>query len=110
VIAQNMEGAGSFRAANYLQSIAPRDGTVIGLIARDAALGSITSASGAQFDPLTLTWLGTPTLETNVCMSCRTAPVKTVRDLARMQLTVGYNGPGTGTYPKALNALLDLNF
>jgi tripartite-type tricarboxylate transporter receptor subunit TctC len=112
VIVQNMEGAGSYRAANYFQSVAPRDGTVIGLIARDAALGPITGAPGAQFDPPGLTWIGTPTLETNVCMSYKTAAVKTVRDLADKQLTVGDNGPGTGTgtYPKALNALLGLKF
>src|SRR5687768_6368195 len=35
VIAQNMEGAGSFRAANHMQSVAPRDGTMLALIARD---------------------------------------------------------------------------
>jgi tripartite-type tricarboxylate transporter receptor subunit TctC len=112
VVAQNMEGAGSFRLANFLQKVAPRDGTVIGLIARDAALGPITGAPGAQFDPLSLTWLGTPTLETNICMSYKTAAVKTVQDLTEKQLTVGDNGPGTGTgnYPRALNALLGLKF
>src|ERR1044072_8162461 len=41
VIGQNMEGAGSFRAANHMHSVAPRDGTVIALIARDAPLGPI---------------------------------------------------------------------
>ncbi len=112
VIAQNMEGAGSFRAANYFQSVAPRDGTVIGLLARDAALGPITGAPGAQFDPPSFTWLGTTALETNVCMAYKTAAVKNIRDLAERQLTVGENGPGTGTgtYPKALNALLGLKF
>src|SRR4051812_5115377 len=89
VIAQNMEGAGSFRATNYFQSVAARDGTVIGLLARDAALGPITGAPGAQFDPPSFTWLGTPTLETNVCMSYKTAAVKNIRDLAERQLTVG---------------------
>jgi tripartite-type tricarboxylate transporter receptor subunit TctC len=112
VIAQNMEGAGSYRAASYLQSVAPRDGTVFGLIARDAALGPITGAPGAQFDPPSMTWLGTPTLETNICMSYKTAAVKTVQDLSEKQLIVGENGPGTGTgtYPRALNVLLGLKF
>ena len=54
VIAQNMEGAGSFRAANHMQSVAPRDGTMIALIARDAPLGPITGNPGAQFDPIEL--------------------------------------------------------
>ena len=45
-------------------------------------------------------------------MAYKTAAVKNIRDLAERQLTVGENGPGTGTgtYPKALNALLGLKF
>src|SRR3982751_3350929 len=42
VISQNMEGAGSFRAASYMYGQAPKDGTVMALIARDASLGPIT--------------------------------------------------------------------
>jgi tripartite-type tricarboxylate transporter receptor subunit TctC len=112
VVAQNLEGAGSYRAANYFQSVAPRDGTVIGLIARDAALGPITGAAGAQFDPPKLSWLGTPTTETNICMAYKTAAVKTAQDLLEKPLIMGDNGPGTGTgaYPKALNALLGFKF
>jgi tripartite-type tricarboxylate transporter receptor subunit TctC len=112
VIAQNMEGAGSFRAANHMQSVAPRDGTMIALIARDAPLGPITGNPGAQFEPTKFSWLGTTTTETNVCIAYRTAAVKTVQDLMHRELLVGDNGPGTGTgtYPKALNALLGTKF
>src|SRR5882762_6062584 len=35
IIVQNMPGAGSLIAANYLYSVAPKDGTAFGLIARD---------------------------------------------------------------------------
>src|SRR5215213_10662014 len=112
VISQNMEGAGSFRAASYMYSQAPKDGTVMALIARDASLGPITGNSGAQFDPTKFSWLGTTTTETNVCIAYNTAPVKTVQDLAKRELMVGDNGAGTGTgnYPKALNQLLGLKF
>jgi tripartite-type tricarboxylate transporter receptor subunit TctC len=112
VISQNMEGAGSFRAASYMYGQAPKDGTVVALIARDASLGPITGNSGAQFDPTRYSWLGTTTTETNVCIAHNTAPVKTVQDLAKRELMVGDNGAGTGTgnYPKALNQLLGLKF
>jgi tripartite-type tricarboxylate transporter receptor subunit TctC len=112
VIAQNMEGAGSFRAASYMANQAPRDGTVMALIARDASLGPITGNPGAQFDPTKFSWLGTTTTETNVCIAHHTASVKTVQDLMRRELLVGDNGAGTGTgnYPKALNQLLGLKF
>jgi tripartite-type tricarboxylate transporter receptor subunit TctC len=112
VISQNMEGAGSFRAASYMYGQAPRDGTVMALIARDASLGPITGNPGAQFDPTKFSWLGTTTTETNVCVAYKTAAVKTVFDLQQKELLVGDNGAGTGTgnYPKALSQLLGLKF
>src|SRR5688500_216687 len=47
---QNMPGAGSYVAASHIYGAAPKDGTVIGIIARDAALGPLSNAPGARFD------------------------------------------------------------
>ena len=107
VVPQNMPGAGSYTAASHIYNVAPKDGTVMGIIARDAALGPLTGASGARFDPTRLSWIGTPTKETNVCIAYHTAKVKSVQDLYRDQLIVGSTGAGTGTrsYPKALERI-----
>jgi tripartite-type tricarboxylate transporter receptor subunit TctC len=112
VVPQNMPGAGSYAAASYIFNVAPKDGTVLGIIARDAALGPLSGATGARFDPTKLSWIGTPTKETNVCVAYHTAQVKSVLDLYDKQLIVGDTGPGTGTrsYPKALNELLGMKF
>jgi tripartite-type tricarboxylate transporter receptor subunit TctC len=112
IIAQNMPGAGSYAAASYIFNIAPKDGTVLGIIARDAALGPLSGAAGARFDPLKLSWIGTPTKETNVCIAFHTAQVKTVQDLYQKELILGDTGPGTGTrsYPKVLSELLGMKF
>ena len=112
VIPQNMPGAGSYAAASYIFNIAPKDGSVLGIIARDAALGPLSGATGARFDPTRLSWIGTPTKETNVCVAYHTSQVKSVLDLYDKQLIVGDTGPGTGTrsYPKALNELLGMKF
>jgi tripartite-type tricarboxylate transporter receptor subunit TctC len=112
VVPQNMPGAGSYTAASYIFNIAPKDGTALGIIARDAALGPLTGATGARFDPTKLSWIGTPTKETNVCIAFHTAQVKSVQDLYDKQLIVGDTGPGTGTrsYPKVLNDLLGTKF
>jgi tripartite-type tricarboxylate transporter receptor subunit TctC len=112
VISQNMPGAGSYVAASYIYAVAPKDGTAIAAIARDAALGPLSGAPGAQFDPLKMSWIGTPTKETNICISYHTAKVKTVQDLFKQELIIGDTGPGTGTrtYPKVLNAMLGTKF
>ena len=52
VIPQNMPGAGSYVAASHIYNVAPKDGTVLGIIARDAALGPLSGATGARFDPV----------------------------------------------------------
>jgi tripartite-type tricarboxylate transporter receptor subunit TctC len=112
VVPQNMPGGGSFNAANYIYSAAPKDGTAMGIIARDAPLGPLSGMKGARFDPLKLTWLGTPTTETNVCFAHKRAKVRSFDDLLKNELIIGNTGVGTGTYsyPKALNGILGTKF
>jgi tripartite-type tricarboxylate transporter receptor subunit TctC len=112
VVPQNMPGAGSYVAASHIYNVAPKDGTVLGIIARDAALGPLSGAPGARFDATRLSWIGSPAKETNVCIAYHTAPVKTARDLFQKQLILGDTGPGTGTrsYPRVLNELLGTKF
>ena len=85
---------------------------MLGIIARDAALGPLTGAPGARFDATRLSWIGSPTKETNVCIAYKTAQVKTAQDLYSRELIMGDTGPGTGTraYPKALAQLLGMKF
>ena len=46
VVPQNMPGAGSYVAASHIYGAAPKDGTVFGIIARDAALGPLEQCAG----------------------------------------------------------------
>ncbi|MDB5650035.1 MAG: efflux transporter protein [Hyphomicrobiales bacterium] len=112
VIVQNMPGAGGYVAASWLYNIAPKDGSVIGLISRDVAVGPIIGAPGARFDATKMNWLGTPATDTNVCIANNNAAVQSVDDLMTKQLIVGDVGPGSGTrtYPNALNELLGTKF
>ena len=112
VVPQNMPGGGSFNAANHIYTVAPKDGSVMGIIARDAPLGPISGMAGARFDPLKMTWLGTPTTETNVCFVHNRAKVKSFDDLLQHEVIIGNTGVGTGTYsyPRALNGLLGTKF
>lgn len=112
VIAQNMPGAGSFVAINNIYTVAPKDGTVFGIIARDAALGPLSGAPGARFDSTKLTWIGTPTTETNVCIVYQTSKAQTFEDVLKHEVILGDTGVGTGTYtyPKAINGLFGAKF
>ena len=110
---ENMPGGGSYRAAGYIYNVAPKDGTVMAIIARDAALGPLTGEPGAQFDATKFSYLpARSAIETNVCIAYHTAEVKTAKDVTKKQLILGDNGPGTGThsYPLALNSILGMKF
>jgi tripartite-type tricarboxylate transporter receptor subunit TctC len=76
IVVQNMPGAGGLSAVNFIYNRAPKDGTVMGLIASSAAMAPLTGASGARFDPTRITWLGTPTTETYVCVAYNSPQVK----------------------------------
>jgi hypothetical protein len=107
-----MPGAGSYVAASWIYNIAPKDGSVIGIVARDVPLGPLSGADGARFDALKINWLGTPTTETNVCIAHANSGITTIDELYTKGLIVGDTGPGTGTrsYPLALNELLGMKF
>lgn len=58
-IVQNMPGAGSLRAANFLYNTAPRDGATFGIFARNIPLMGLAERNPAvQFDPRKFNWIG----------------------------------------------------
>src|ERR1700674_4903469 len=68
VVVQNMEGAGSLKAVNYLYNAAPRDGTVIATFARGIVFEPLIGHSGgAQFDAVKFNWIGSVSNEVGVC-------------------------------------------
>jgi tripartite-type tricarboxylate transporter receptor subunit TctC len=87
VMVQNMPGAGSLRATNYLYAVAPRDGATIGSFARDMPLLAIlrTNAS-VVFDPRKFNWLGSSSdfsRDAYILMVRKDAPVSSIEDARR---------------------------
>ena len=107
-IPQNMPGAGSITAGNYIYTAAPKDGTVLGILNRDAPLAPMTGSAAARFDATKFSWIGTPTVETNVCVLSGNSKIRTVEELKTKELILGAVGPGSGSYnyPKAVAGLL----
>ena len=118
IIVQNMPGAGSLRAANYLYNVAPKDGTVFGLVARDMPLlGLLGKNSAVQYNPRKFTWLGSSSSFANdayVLIVRKDAPVKTIDDARRPggpELLLGGTAEGAtgGDVPKILRDALGLH-
>lgn len=91
VVVQNMPGAGGLKAAGYLYSIAPNDGTVIGTFARGNVIAPLLGE--AQFDATKFNWLGSVTDDVNVCVSWHTSAVKDWDDLLKKPFAVAGQGP-----------------
>jgi tripartite-type tricarboxylate transporter receptor subunit TctC len=92
IIPENMTGAGGLRAVNYLYSIAPKDGTVIGTFSRTLPLAPLLS--GANFDSRRFTWLGSVAQDVIVCFTWQSSPIKTWQDFLTMPSSLGGDGAG----------------
>jgi tripartite-type tricarboxylate transporter receptor subunit TctC len=112
VVPKNMEGAGSLRLANYLYSVAPRDGTVIGATSRGAAFDPLLNASATQFDASKLSWIGSANNEVSVCVALQSSGITSFQDVLTKPLTIGSTGFGDDTYqfPALINAVLGTQF
>jgi tripartite-type tricarboxylate transporter receptor subunit TctC len=97
ILPQNMEGAGSLRAANYLYAAALKDGSVIGMVARGMAMEPLIGRSHASFDTRKFTWLGSGTDEVSTCVTGHASAVKTWGEALTTPFTVG--GEGSGSDP-----------
>ncbi|HTP83023.1 MAG TPA: tripartite tricarboxylate transporter substrate-binding protein [Alphaproteobacteria bacterium] len=97
VVPQNMPGAGSLRAANYLYNAAPKDGSTFGIFTRGMAMEPLLGNAAAQFDARKFTWIGSIANEVSVCTSWHTSKVKTWADAMTTPFTVG--GEGSGSDP-----------
>src|SRR5215813_606874 len=87
VVVQNMPGAGSLKATQYVYGLAPKDGTVLATVSRGMATDPLLS--DAKFDARKLTWIGSVTSETSVCATWKTSQTKTWDDMFRREFTLG---------------------
>ena len=107
IVVQNMPGAGGIRAMLYLQSVAPKDGTTIGLVHSSVPFAPLYGIKGASFDPRQMNWIGSINAATGICVSWTASGITTWRDLFDKTFIVGGTGAGSQmeTMPAMLNKL-----
>ena len=104
MLPQNMPGAGSLRAVNYLFNAAPKDGTAIATFGRGLAMEPLIGSSQTNYDLRKFIWLGSGTDEVSLCGTFQTSKVKTWNDMLTTPFTVG--GEGSGSDPDIFSAML----
>ena len=69
IVPQNMPGVGGVKAADYLASIAPHDGTVLHMIMSNMMSSQAIGSPGVQFDTRKFFWIGNTTSTPNVTVA-----------------------------------------
>jgi tripartite-type tricarboxylate transporter receptor subunit TctC len=111
LIPQNMPGAGGLRAANYLYTVAPKDGSVIAVVHRGVPMAPVLGIKSAEYDVTKFNWIGSFNNEVSVCIAWHTAPQNTIADVQKTELIIGGSGANdTEIYPTAMNNILKTKF
>ena len=88
-----MPGAGSQRAAQYLYSVAPKDGSVIGTMSRSMPIEPLLG--DAKFDGRQFTWIGNVADTNSLCATWHESGIKTWQDVLEKPFVLGGQGPGS---------------
>ena len=114
VLVQNMPGADSMIAANYLFKIAKPDGLTIGTFNRGLVFAQLLKAEGMKFDLTKFAWIGSAAIESTVLVLRADLPYKTIEDVAKTksQIVLGCTGPAdsSGQFPLFLKEFAGYNF
>ncbi len=111
VVAENMPGAGSVKAANYLYNVAPKDGTQFGIFDRGLPMEKLLGrGEGIAFDATKFAWLGSVTDEPAVCGFSTRSGIRTWDDMKTKPFKVGGAGATADDeiYPAVLKNLFHL--
>jgi tripartite-type tricarboxylate transporter receptor subunit TctC len=113
IVPRNMPGAGHIRAANFVFSQAPKDGTVIATFIPVFVLAQVLDRSkGIQFDPASFNWLASTSSSNTTVYTWHTANIRSVADATKREVLMGGTGVGSYTiiYPSIMNSVLGTRF
>jgi tripartite-type tricarboxylate transporter receptor subunit TctC len=114
IIIENMGGASSIIAANYLYNIAKPDGLTIGTFNRALPHAQAIKLDGIKFDIMKYAWIGSAAVEGTVLAIRTDLPYKTFDELrkAKEQVALGCSGSGTSDFqfPTLLKEFANFNY
>jgi tripartite-type tricarboxylate transporter receptor subunit TctC len=108
IVIQNMPGGGGIRAMLYLESVAPKDGSTLGLVHSSVPFAPLYGIKAAAFDPRQMNWIGSIDASTGICVAWHTSGIATWQDLLTKTFVVG--GSGAGSQMETMPEMLDKLF
>lgn len=106
-VVENMTGAGSLIAANYVYNIAKPDGLTIGHFIGGLFLGQVLGQKGIQFDARKFEFIGAPITDHVVCAMTKASGITSLQKWmnAKTPVKMGGIAPGTSTPDNATRIL-----
>ncbi len=114
IMVQNMPGAATMIAANYIYGVGKPDGLTLGLVSPALFFNQLGEKKEVNFDWAKFAWIGSPE-ETSEMLSMRSdSSFKTLDDIRKAVVAPKCGTTGTGTsghyFPRLLEEVLGLKF
>src|SRR5262245_44370832 len=112
IVAQNLPGAGSLQAANFMYAQAPKDGTAWAVVTQTLALEEALRSPAVRYKAAEYTWIGRLTSIVEVFYTWKTSKAKTIAEATRHEIPMAGTGVGSPSegYPRLLNAFAGTRF
>ena len=114
VMVENMGGASSMIAANYLFKVSKPDGLTMGVVSRALYFDQLVGRKEVQFDWAKFTWIGSPVKGNELLFVGGNTPYKSIRDVVKAADPPRCGASGTtstGYYiPKLINEIFGTKF
>src|SRR3546814_9371091 len=94
VVIQHMTGAAGVRGANYLYSVAAKDGTYIGMVSKDIAVTQVLRPTQVRYDSSKTNWIGRLNVYTAAFSVWADQGIKSIEDAKRKEVIIGSSGRG----------------
>ena len=109
VMVQNMPGAGSVTAVNYVYGVAKPDGLIVVLPNNTIYIEQLVGRKEAQFDLRKFHWIGSASQDSILFYMRADTPFKTVGDIIKSKQPPSCGGSGTTSSDYLVAKILDLS-
>jgi tripartite-type tricarboxylate transporter receptor subunit TctC len=109
VIVENMPGAGGLKAAGYMYSVAPKDGSYIAILQRNLTVEPLFTKQ--IYDGTKFTWLGSVSGDVSLCLSSSASKASSLADLKKEKFVLASQAPGADSqiFGSLLKNFVDAN-
>jgi tripartite-type tricarboxylate transporter receptor subunit TctC len=114
IIVQNMAGAGSMIAANFVYNVSSPDGLTMGAIFPALYFDQVVQRPEVKFDWSKFAWIGSPVTSNHLLYMRADSPFKTIHDVVKSTTAPKCGATGTSStayyVPKLLEEVINARF